>query len=83
MELIVALIVILIISIALTLFRLRKYLYVKLRQYNMSKNFGGLRAYPIIGNSFVFLGDLNDSFLALDLDLQRKPGCKLHRNIEE
>ncbi|KAI4477020.1 hypothetical protein M0802_014791 [Mischocyttarus mexicanus] len=25
----------------------------------MSKNFGGPRAYPIIGNSFVFLGDLN------------------------
>ncbi|KAI4481012.1 hypothetical protein M0802_014051 [Mischocyttarus mexicanus] len=36
-----------------------KYLYVKLRQYNMSKNFGGPRAYPIIGNSFVFFGDLN------------------------
>ncbi|KAI4472713.1 hypothetical protein M0802_016553 [Mischocyttarus mexicanus] len=59
MELVVAQIAILIISVALAISRLRKYLFVKLRQYNMSKNFGGPRAYPIIGNSFMFLGDLN------------------------
>ncbi|KAI4480957.1 hypothetical protein M0802_014105 [Mischocyttarus mexicanus] len=115
----------------------------------MSKNFDGPRAYTIIGNAFVFLGDLNvitkrliklsqkhkfpsrlwvgselyviledpmqfkiiaksshglekskfydvikpcvgnglltasDSFLALDLDLQSKPECKLHKNLQE
>ncbi|KAI4486267.1 hypothetical protein M0802_012411 [Mischocyttarus mexicanus] len=57
MEIIALLIVIIIITAVL--FRSKKYLTLKLHQYNTVKNFDGPKAYPIIGNAFLFLGDLS------------------------
>ncbi|KAI4480465.1 hypothetical protein M0802_014195, partial [Mischocyttarus mexicanus] len=46
------------IAVIIKLFYVIKYLINKFREYNLVKNFSGPKAFPIIGNSHLFLGNM-------------------------
>ncbi|KAI4483414.1 hypothetical protein M0802_013419 [Mischocyttarus mexicanus] len=48
------------IAVIIKLFYVIKYLINKFREYNLVKNFSGPKAFPIIGNSHLFLGNMED-----------------------
>ncbi|XP_043485923.1 cytochrome P450 4C1-like [Polistes fuscatus] len=47
-------------AIIIMLFYVLKYIINRFREYNMVKNFSGPKAYPLIGNLNIFLGDLKE-----------------------